>query len=172
MPFSGREVLSSRLTLALQLLPMLVWLVVVYFLLWVVLHQILGAHTMGGGRFEGLLSRLVIVLLAIPFVALPVIAIWASNLRRVVAEGEHLLVGLGYGRTATVPLSEVADISEWRGPDLRTVRLTFASRTRAGKAVRFLAPTRYTVPRDEAHPVVQALRETVAAHRAGAPAAP
>lgn len=170
MPSPGREALSSRLTLLLQLAPMLVWLVVVYFLIWIVLHQIFGAHTALAGRFGELLVRVVIFLLVIPFLALPVLALWAAGLRSVAMEDGFLIVGLGYGRTTPIPFAQIALIQEWRGPDVRTVRVTFTEKTRAGRSVRFLAPTRYTVPKDEAHPVVQALRESVDRAKARQPA--
>ena len=166
MPAPGREVLSSRLTLALQLAPMLVWLVVVYFMIWVFLHQVLGAHAASALGATTVFARIVLLLLSIPFLFLPVVAFWSAGLRRIVMEDDTLIVGLGYGRTVSVPLTLVADVTEWRGPDGRTVRVSFIEKTRAGRTIRFLAPTRFTVPRDAAHPVVLALRDRVAAAKA------
>ena len=168
MPAPGREVLSSRLTLALQLAPMLVWLVVVYFMIRVFLHQVLAAHALAAGGATGVFTRIVLLLLLIPFLLLPVVAFWSAGLRRVAMEGDTLIVGIGYGRTVSVPLTLVADVTEWRGPDVRTVRISFTEKTRAGRTIRFLAPTRLIVPRDVAHPVVLALRDMVASAKAPA----
>ncbi len=113
------------------------------------------------------LGELVMLLLGLPFLLLPILSLWASGLRSVATDGTNLLITLASGWTATVPLTSVVDVRERRGFDLRTVRIVFDRKTRAGRSVRFLAPTRFTVARGETHPVVLALRDTVEAAQSG-----
>jgi hypothetical protein len=163
MPAQGRQLLSSRLTFALQIGPMLLWLAVVYVLIWLGLHRFTGVNGLGGNGALPTFEKMVLFLLAVPFLLLPVVALWASGLRRVATDGSSLLVTLATGFRATIPLTDVSDVQEWHGIDLRTVTVTFERRTAAGRHLRFLAPTRFVIPRGEPHPVVLALRETVAA---------
>jgi hypothetical protein len=159
----GRQTLSSRLTGTLQVAPMVVWVLDAYAMIWLLLHRLLGLHGLAGHAPLPTHYRLLFVLLAVPFVLLPLLTWWAAGLRRVATDGTNLLISGGSGPAAEVPLTEVLDIGEWRASDLRTIRVTFDRKTPAGRSVRFLAPTHFTVPRGEPHPVVLALRETVAA---------
>jgi hypothetical protein len=155
--------LSSRLTTPLQFGPVLLWLADFYAITWLLLHRLAGAG------MQPALERAVLMLLAVPFVLLPVLALWAAWLRRVATDGADLFVGLAYGGEAAVPLAEVRDVGEGRWADLRTVTVTFAQPTRVGRRIRFLAPTRLVVPPDAPHPVVLALRETARAAAGSGP---
>jgi hypothetical protein len=159
----GRERLSSRLTPLLQIGPVALWLAISYVCVWVVLHRLPVLHGTGAVAVAPQLSRIVLMLLALPLLLLPFVAIWAGGLRSVATDGTSLLVTLATGRVAAVPLTSVVDVRERPRADLRTVRVTFDRKTRAGRSVRFLAPTRFTVLKGEAHPVVLALRDTVEA---------
>jgi hypothetical protein len=159
----GRERLSSRLTGTVQVAPMLVWVVDCYLLIWLYLHHFVALHGPAANGLVPTLHRVFFLLVAVAFLALPLVAIWAAGLRNVATDGTHLLVTRESGRPAEIPLDQVIGISEWRASDLRTVRVTFDRKTPIGHSLRFLAPTRFSVPRGEPHPVVVALRETVAA---------
>ena len=163
MPAHRRELLSSRLTFWLQIVPMLLWLADVYVLIWLVLHRFGGPNGLGGAGLMSTYARMVLLLLGVPFLLLPVVALWATGLRRVATDGSNLIVTLGTGFRAAIPLTAVREVSERRSMDLRAVAVTFEHRTRAGRRMRFLAPTRFVIPRGEPHPVVIQLRETVAA---------
>jgi len=165
MPTPGQEQLSSRLTSPLQVAPMLAWLGDAYVLIWLVLHRHPDLHGFGANGMMPMFERLVLFLLAVPLLLLPAISFWAAGLRKVVATGTDLLVTLGSGKVATVPLTAVADVAEGQSSDLRVVRVTLEGKTAAGTRVRFLAPTRFRVPRGEPHPVVVALRDMVKAAR-------
>jgi len=162
---TGRERLSSRLTGTLQVAPVAVWVLDAYLIVWLLLHRFLLAHGVGSHGAMPSFNRWFLLLLTVPLVLLPVAAWWAAGLRRVAIDGGNLLVSGGSGAAVAVPLTEVADVGEWRAADLRTVRVTFADKTRAGRSVRFLAATQVRVARDEPHPAVLALREAVAAQQ-------
>jgi hypothetical protein len=167
VPTPGRERLSSRLTLPLQIVPIVLWLADFYVLTWVLLHRMPGApgapHGPAGAGPMPALERSVLLALAVPFVVLPVVAVWAAWLRRVATDGSSLFVSRSYGGQATVPLTDVLEVREWRGLDFRTVSVAFGRDTRVGRRIRFLAPTHFLVPRSEPHPVVLALRLAVEA---------
>jgi hypothetical protein len=146
---------------------MVVWLAVAYGLIGLLVRFIPSAHPSGQAPVETPLAEMVLVLLGLPFLLLPVLSLWASTLRTVATDGTNLLITLSTGRTATVPLTSIVDVRERRGIDLRTVKITFDRKTKAGRSVRFLAPTRFTVARGEAHPVVLALQDTVEAAQSG-----
>jgi hypothetical protein len=159
----GREALSSRLTGTLQLAPMVVWVLDAYLIVWLLLHSLLIRQGLAGHAAAPSFERPLLVLLLVPFVLLPLVAWWAAGLRRVAIEGGDLLVSGGSGAPVAVPLTEVLDVAEWRASDLRTIRVTFAEKTKAGRRVRFLAPTRVRVARGEYHPAMLRLREAVEA---------
>jgi hypothetical protein len=144
--------LSSRLTSTFQVAPVGLWLAVVYVFVWVAARHEAPAPT---------LRWVVLLILVPPLLLLPVVAAWAARLRTVATDGNNLLVTLVSRQVAEVPLTSVIHVREWRELDVRTVRVTFDRRTRAGRSVRFLAPTRFVVRPGEAHPVVLALRGTV-----------
>jgi hypothetical protein len=153
--------------MVLQVAPMIVWLAVAYGLIGLLLRFIPSTHPSGHAPAETPLAQMVLVLLGLPFLLLPILSLWASTLRTVATDGTNLLITLSTGRTATVPLTSIVDVRERRGIDLRTVKITFDRKTKAGRSVRFLAPTRFTVARGEAHPVVLALQDTVEAAQSG-----
>lgn len=166
-PSLSRERLSSRLTTVLQVAPIVVWLAVAYGLIGLVLRFVPMMHPPGQTPVATPLTEMVLALLGLPFLLLPILSLWASTLRTIATDGTNLLITLSTGRTATVPLTSIVDVRERRGIDLRTVRITFDRKTKAGRSVRFLAPTRFTVARGQAHPVVLALQETVEAAQSG-----
>ncbi len=166
-PAPARERLSSRLTSVLQVAPMAVWLVVTYVLIGVVLNYFPLMGPPGPAPRKPPLLAMVIALLGLPCLLLPILSLWAAGLRSVATDGTNLLITLATGRTATIPLTSIVDVRERRGIDLRTVKITFDRKTKAGRSVRFLAPTRFTVARGEAHPVVLALQDTVEAAQSG-----
>jgi hypothetical protein len=153
----AREILSSRLTPVLQLAPITLWLSLTLGLAFLWLR---GAGTSSASPA---LVWMALLPLAPPLLLLPVVSLWAAGLYPVATDGASLLISLSDGRTASVPLTLVIDVREWRGMDMRAVTVTFDRATFLGRSVRFLAPTRVSVPRDEPHPVVLALRENVEA---------
>lgn len=164
-PATGREVLSSRLTVPLQVGPILLWLADFYVLLWVLLHRFPGLQGLAHHPPLALATKLELGLLAVPLVLLPLLFLWASGLREMSTDGTDLVVTLASGRQVKVPLTAVSDVSERIGAELRTVKVTFDSNTKAGRSARFLAPTRFRVTRTQSHPVALALRGAVQAAR-------
>jgi hypothetical protein len=154
-PALAQQRLSSRLTTTLQVGPILLWLCLATTALW--------AIATSAGAESSALTRLVLLPLAPPVLLLPLVAVWAAGLRPVATDGTSLLVTLVTGRVVAVALTSVIDVREWRSIDLRAITVTFDRDTRAGRAVRFLAPTRFAVLRGEPHPVMLALRDTVEA---------
>jgi hypothetical protein len=152
MSASARLHLSSRLTYALKTAPIAVWLAVIFGFAWMLPR--LGAATPPS-------DWIVLLLLVPPLLLLPLVIVWGSRLRAVATDGDNLLVTLATRRVVAVPLTLVIDVREWRDVDLRTINVTFDRATEAGRSVRFLAPTRFKVPRGTAHPVVLALRGTI-----------
>ncbi len=165
-PTLGRERLSSRLTPALQIVPMLLWALDCYLLIWLLLHHFIVFHGAGTSGLAPTLHRLVFFIVVLFFLLLPMVAAWAGLLRKVSTDGRNLLVATGSGKPAEIPLTEILHVGEGTVSDLHTVRITFAGKTKFGHRLRFLASTRYAVPRGEPHPVVLALRETVDALKA------
>jgi hypothetical protein len=151
----SHERLSSRLTVPLQTLPISLWLALAFglaFLWWK------GAGT---AAVSPALSWLVLLPLGPPLLLLPAVAFWAAGLNSVATDGTFLFVTLPDGRFATVPLASVISVREWQAIDMRAITLTFDRTTGAGRSLRFLAPTRYSVAQSEPHPITVALREAV-----------
>jgi hypothetical protein len=155
-----RQALSSGLTPLLKLAPPLLWLpdaVLVAALAGTGFpHRVSVSHDPAA-----MFAPLVWLLLGAVLLVLPGVWWWAMRLRFVATDGTSLFV-IGPHGEAEVPLSEIAEITEWRSMDMRTVTVRFAHDTPAGRKIRFLAQTREMAPRGAPHPVVEMLQELVA----------
>jgi hypothetical protein len=156
------RLLSSTLTPALRIVPILLWLADAGLLVW--LGRSHALDVLDGPVSQGAIVRLAWIVAAAPIVLLPPIVWWGWRLKRVATDGASLFISAGR-RTEAVPLADVAVVAEVRSRDLRTVTLRLEVITRWGWVIRFLAPTGSGIARGEPHPVVVELQRLVDAAR-------
>ena len=151
------QLISSRVTPWLRLLPLAIWPLDAGLVLLLAGAGILPLPHRIALPGEAML-RVVWFLLGLPLIVLPFIAWWSWGLKRVATDGAVLLVDDGFKRDA-IALNYIGSVTEPRGTLLRVVTFSVDRDTPWGLQIRFLAPLRGDVPPAEEHPTATTLRE-------------